>query len=400
MVASPEIFSPGVYLEEVAQRRARTFETGVPVFLGQISDGGAESPPFTGNDDLVVPLDFAGWSALETSRGATWAEGYLGFAVRGFFENGGRRCYVTRLSAGTLLTATLEAIDGIEDFDLVCMPDLAAATRDIVLAFFEVRPRCFALLDAPSGKPDEGVVHAAPRSENAALYGPWIKVRGACANATCRGSGMAQGKICTTCWGTGQGFVPPSGHVAGICARTDRRAGPHKPPANEVIEGALDLQVHLDDTTIAVLNGKGLNCLRALPGRGIRVWGARILAPANSGFEFVSERRVFLTITRWLEQAMQDATFEPNDIRLWARINRDVGAFLETLFRRGMLAGASATEAFYLKCDTETNPPAVRAEGKVVTEVGLALARPSEFVKVRLIAGTGEAQIVSAPASP
>ena len=235
---------------------------------------------------------------------------------------------------------------------------------------------------------------------NAALYAPSIVVRGAC--PTCGGSGRVTGVTagvtssitCPTCGGTGAGLVPPSGHVAGVYARTDDQSGIHKAPANETLEGALDLQLVLDDAGQAPLNALGVNCIRALPGRGVRVWGARTLS-GDPAWDYVNVRRLFLTVGRWLEASLTGVAFEPNDLRLWARIGRDVGAFLTDLFQQGALQGETAGEAFFVKCDAETNPPASRDLGQVVTEVGIAPARPNEFLIVRLVNSPGGSTLIA-----
>jgi phage tail sheath protein FI len=126
--------------------------------------------------------------------------------------------------------------------------------------------------------------------------------------------------------------------------------------------------------------------VRAFPGRGIRIWGARTLT-TDAAWAQVSVRRLILTIGRWLERSSQSFAFEPNNFALWVRINRQVTAYLQGLFERGALKGTTATEAFFVKCDAETNPPDVRGAGKVVTEVSVAPVRPNEFITVRLVSG-------------
>ena len=68
-------------------------------------------------------------------------------------------------------------------------------------------------------------------------------------------------------------FVPPSGHVAGVWARTDGERGVHKAPANESLLGATELQFNVNDAEQAGLNDVGINCIRDFPGRGRKVWG-------------------------------------------------------------------------------------------------------------------------------
>lgn len=375
MAARTQSRAPGVYLEEVTRRPEPALETGVPVFLGRLREEREE----------LLHLDYRAWVALE-ERDRRWAEGQLGFAVRGFFENGGRRCYVAPLGARSVCEA-LEpgcALEALDDFDLLCAPDSAGVSADqaCMLRLCDRRPGCFALLDAPAGPVSPAGLSAAAASVrdeprvrecpallvHGALYGPWIKVLDA--NA-------------------GQRFVPPSGQVAGVIARTDERVGPHKAPANEPLEGVFDVELQLDDAAVSSLGADGVNCIRALPARGVRVWGARTLAAGDTGFTHVNARRVYLTVLRWLEWSLADAAFEPNDYRLWLRIDREVNDYLEELFRKGALLGASPAEAFHVKCDAETNPPSARERGLVVAEVGFALARPAEFVQVRLVVGAG-----------
>jgi hypothetical protein len=138
--------------------------------------------------------------------------------------------------------------------------------------------------------------------------------------------------------------------------------------------------------------------VRARPGRGIRVWGAHTLS-ADPSWCYVSARRVFLTIGRWVERFMTELIFEPSDVRLWVRITRELTAYLDGLLARGALSGRSAAEAYFVKCDTETNPPDVLDAGTVVTYVGLALAAPAEFVVVRIIHGASGVSVQPAPAT-
>ena len=194
--------------------------------------------------------------------------------------------------------------------------------------------------------------------------------------------------------------MPPCGHVAGIYARSDARAGVFKAPANEEILGALDLGILANKvgggkgTDVPVvadqeaLNPQGVNCLRAFPGRGIRVWGARTLS-RDPNWRYINVRRLFLTLQRWIDLNMNWVSFEPNTPVLWIRITREIGAYLTGLWAAGGLAGETAEQSFFVKCDDETNPPQARQAGQVITEVGLAPARPAEFIRVRVIHHTG-----------
>ena len=198
---------------------------------------------------------------------------------------------------------------------------------------------------------------------NGALYYPWLQ--------------------------TGQDqWVPPCGHVAGIFARTDASVGVFKAPANEEVRDALDLEVAIDKPLQDRLNPEGVNCLRVFPGRGIRVWGARTLN-RDPAWRHINVRRLCLTVGRWVDRNMTWAAFEPNDPRLWVRIQRELHPYLTGLWRAGALQGQTPAEGFYVRCDADTNPPETREVGQVVTEIGLAATAPAEFIVVRIIHRTG-----------
>lgn len=381
--------APGVYLEDVFPPRAQNLLTGVPAFLGYAD------PPLAGDPPVPrprQPVALTLWPQFEAAFVAPWGGGYyLADAVAGFFRNGGLLCYVfpldVTLPPPAALQAGLTALRGIDAIDLVCAPDIMSspsmtgppdtdaitALQTQVLADCQQAGGRFAILDTvlTSDKTVVETQRAALASQDGALYHPWVWVDGQ------EGSPL---------------FLPPCGHVAGIYARGDQDVGVHKAPANAQVDGALDLRATLTGDDLGELYSRGVNCLRAMPGRGIRVWGARTLS-ADAEWQSIAARRVFLTIGRWLEQFLEPLTFEPNDVRLRVRIMREVTAYLDGLFLRGALKGRTAEEAFFVKCDSETNPPEVMAAGMVVTSVGVALAAPAEFIVVRVIHGASGVSI-------
>ena len=162
------------------------------------------------------------------------------------------------------------------------------------------------------------------------------------------------------------------------------REGCIKAPANEVVLGALGLKYNISKAQQDGLNPQGVNCIRDLNGN-IRVWGARTIGgDANGEWRYVNVRRSMLFLRESIDEGLQWAVFEPNDMSLWAKITRNVSAFLTTQWHLGMLFGSTAQEAFYVKCDAETNPPELREIGQVVTEIGVAIVRPAEFVIFRI----------------
>jgi phage tail sheath protein FI len=206
------------------------------------------------------------------------------------------------------------------------------------------------------------------------MYWPWVKV-----------FDPASG---------GNRFVPPSGHVAGIWSRSDDTRGVHKAPANEVVRGALALELQITKAEHDLLNPVGINCLRSFPGRGIRVWGARTLS-SDPAWRYLSVRRLFNYLEESILNGTQWVVFEPNDHALWAKIRRTIAAFLVNEWRKGALFGLTPAEAFYVKCDEETNPAEGIDAGQVVCEIGVAPVKPAEFVVFRLAQFSGGTSLVN-----
>ncbi|MES4890716.1 phage tail sheath family protein [Streptomyces sp. NPDC096012] len=285
--------------------------------------------------------------------------------------------YVGDASARTGFSG-LEAIDEIT---MVAVPDLMGAYQrgDIdaegvrtvqlaVISHCEQMGDRVAVLDTPPGLTAQQVRNwrndeAGYDSRYATVYYPWVRV-----------FDPAAGRNTS---------IPPSGHIAGVWARSDAERGVHKAPANEVIRGAVDLEVRLSKGEQDLLNPIGVNCVRAFPGRGIRVWGARTLS-SDPAWRYLNVRRLFNYLEESILLGTQWVVFEPNDDRLWSSIRRNVTAFLSEEWRRGALFGRTADEAFYVKCDRDNNPQASIDQGRVVCEIGVSPVKPAEFVVFRL----------------
>ncbi|TRV77778.1 phage tail sheath family protein [Streptomyces sp. 130] len=275
----------------------------------------------------------------------------------------------------------IAALEAIDEITMVAVPDLMSAHQrgDIddegvravqlaLIAHCEQMGDRVAVLDTPPGMNAQRVRtwrndDAGYDSRYATVYYPWLKVLD-----------PATGR---------QTLMPPSGHVAGVWARSDGERGVHKAPANEVIRGALDLELRLSRGEQDLLNPIGVNCVRAFPGRGIRIWGARTLS-SDPAWRYLNVRRLFNYLEESILLGTQWVVFEPNDDRLWSSIRRNVTAFLSEEWRRGALFGRTAEEAFYVKCDRDNNPQESIDLGQVVCEIGVAPVKPAEFVVFRL----------------
>jgi uncharacterized protein len=275
----------------------------------------------------------------------------------------------------------VEGLEALDDVTMVCVPDLMAAmpgqeielntikaVQTMMIGHCEKMGDRVAILDAPPDLSPQEIKKwrmetASFDSSYAALYYPWIQVMDPVTNQPIN--------------------VPPSGHMAGIWARNDATRGVHKAPANEVVQGAIGLAYQTTKGEQDTLNPNGVNCIRAFPGRGIRVWGARTLS-SNPSWRYINVRRLFNFVEKSIEIGTQWVVFEPNDRKLWARVRRDVTAFLKTVWRAGALFGSTPAEAFYVKCDDELNPPEIRDQGKLIIEIGMSPVKPAEFVIFRI----------------
>jgi phage tail sheath protein FI len=177
-------------------------------------------------------------------------------------------------------------------------------------------------------------------------------------------------------------LIPPSGHIAGIYARTDIERGVHKAPANESIRGVVSLQVNIDKGKQEILNPKGVNVIRYFPGRGNLVWGARTISK-DPLWKYINVRRLFIFIEKSVERSTQWAVFEPNNERLWSRIKATLTQFLTAVWKDGALMGTTPEEGFFVKCDRTTMTQSDIDNGKLIVIIGIAPTKPAEFVIFR-----------------
>ena len=185
--------------------------------------------------------------------------------------------------------------------------------------------------------------------------------------------------------------IPPSGSMIGIYSRSDNIRGVHKAPANEVVRACVGLDVQFNKGEQDILNPKGVNLIRAFPGLGIRVWGART-ASSDGSWKFINVRRLFIFIEESIKANTSWAVFEPNDQVLWVRVKRTIEVFLTNLWRGGSLAGASQDEAFFVNIGRDTMTQDDIDNGRLICIIGVAPVKPAEFVIFRITQKTGDSQ--------
>ncbi|MEU9129898.1 phage tail sheath subtilisin-like domain-containing protein [Kitasatospora sp. NPDC048540] len=272
-------------------------------------------------------------------------------------------------------------LEAVENVTMLCVPDLMAAYESgavdldgvkavqlAMIAHCELMADRVAILDAPPGLGAQQVKEwrtdvAGYDSKYAALYWPWIKVMD-----------PVKGR---------PSVIPPSGYVAGVWARSDESRGVHKAPANEVVRGVIDLATNITRGEHDQLNPVAVNCIRAFPGQGIRIWGARTLS-SDPEWRYLNVRRLFNFVEKSILDGTNWVVFEPNDRFLWGSVRRTITMFLRRVWRSGALFGRTPEEAFFVKCDEENNPPENRDAGILTVDVGIAPVKPAEFIVFRV----------------
>jgi uncharacterized protein len=293
-------------------------------------------------------------------------------------------------------TTGIYALQKADLFNLLCIPpyaygvdtgsgELYTGVYPLALSYFsQYQKRAMLLVDPPS---DWNSVSAAVtgittntnitslRNEDSAIYFPRIEVADPLWN------------------NNGREFVP-CGAVAGVIAQTDAQRGVWKAPAGleANLTGIMDLtdggyQVRMSDMDNGQLNPLGVNCLRIKPVVGPVVWGARTMEGADmlsSQWKYLPIRRTAQFIEESLYRGTQWVVFEPNDEPLWKSIRLSVGAFMQQLFLQGAFQGSTPSQAYLVKCDSETNPQYLIDQGIVTILVGFAPLYPAEFVVLQI----------------
>lgn len=383
--------APGVYIQEV--------NTGANVIQAE----GTSTAGFAGFAHRSVHVGEAvavnGWREycrLFASDNQEPTD--MALAVYGYFTNGGQRCWIANTGrpedfGSPNPRSGIHRLAEIDEVAIVVAPGATSpADYETVLSHCETLKDRVAILDPPrkvtninsltkvgtsavSPKPDAEGTPTKSKLEDA--YRPRVSEYG---------SYYFPHIVIANPFGSSRQLIeaPPSGHVAGVWARSDANFGVHKPPANEIVRGAVGLTYNLVDAEQATLNSEGVNCLRFFSREGIRVWGARTLAPPSSEWRYLNVRRLFCMIEESIAKSTRWAVFRKNDYSLWQALKRDVSGFLRNQWRAGALMGKTAEEAFYVKCDEETNPIESIREGKLVIEIGIAPVRPAEFIIFRI----------------
>jgi hypothetical protein len=282
----------------------------------------------------------------------------------------------------------LDLLNLVDDISIIAAPGSAAhsdatqaqAIQDSLIQHAEQNRYRIAVLDSPPGLTPGDALDWRSRIDTkyAALYFPWVMAPNPNANP---GDERVPKEIA----------LPPSGFVAGVYARTDITRGVWKPPANEIVRGALRFERDVTYGQQELLNPRGVNCLRFFYGRGYRIWGART-ASSDPEWKYVNVRRYFIYLEKSIDRSTQWAVFEPNGEALWANIRETVSAFLYNEWYNGALLGSKPEEAYFVRCDRSTMTQNDLDNGRLICLVGVAALKPAEFVIFRIGQKTADAR--------
>jgi len=356
----PVVFDnvPGIKIDEIQLGAPPII--GVPTSTAGFVGQGTNTAAPTGISGLITSLDEFEAKYVDKTKVST----EFTLALRGFFLNGGTQCYIANV---TNATDGIDLLGKRDDIQIIAAPGNTAVHEALATQAENLGDR-FAILDpAKNADPDDLKPPAMDSKlrRYAAFYFPSIKVKGPLPTDS---KDLIE--------------IAPSGHIAGVYARTDASRGVHKAPANEGLRGVAELSYLALDAEQDVWNPKGINVIR-LFGSPL-VWGARTLADASDDYVYISTRRLVTYIEQSIKASLRFAVFEPNNLALQKTITRSVRGFLDGVWRDGALFGATADEAYYVRFPPTFNTDTDRRLGKLVVEIGLRVSYPAEFITFKI----------------
>lgn len=267
----------------------------------------------------------------------------------------------------TVYEVALNQFDFYDEIRLVAIPGASLNLQKAVSAYCTNSKYRIAICDGLSTSTNTELqnLRGSLNGDNAVVYAPWVKV----ANPLSSNGALIS--------------VPVCGHICGIYSRISDSRGFWKSPAGTeaIVRGAVDVQRVLTTAETDILNPKGINAIVPRTNYGIAVWGAR---SCNPNFAWVSDLYTNITIKKNLYDLTQKFVFEPHDSVLWQKVKTTCQDYLESLYQKGALFGDNSSQAYFVKCDEELNPPSVRNQGKLICEVGYATKKPAEFIIFRI----------------
>ena len=330
---------------------------------------------------LNIPKKITSFEEFQEIYGDFSEDQLLAYNVEGFFKNEGKLCYVIRVE-NIGVEEIDKALSNIKDLEvnLIAIPDSRGSIEIIkeVIEFCENKGDCFYIIESPIGLEPSEIINLKNinglNSSFAALYYPNIYIN----------TPIMEEQL----------LIHPTGFIAGIYSRNDIRRGVWKTPAGRDIEiiGATGLELNPSNSELESLNTENINPIKSYQNK-ILLWGGKTLEK-DTDLKYLATKRLVMFIKKSISKGIQWAIFEPNDERLWTKLRTSIMDFLTENWRNGALQGSRPNEAFFVKCDRETNTNKEIKKGKVHIELGIAVSRPAEFIRIYIETFAGKKKIV------
>lgn len=277
---------------------------------------------------------------------------------------------------GATQTAWANTLNGYDSVNGQLLFNLVGKTNSTIvnnaIVYVESRNNSFLIIDpSPSSTTPntiQSTVASYTPSSYAAVYYPMLQM----SNPAASGTAALRNTY-------------PGGAIAGLYTRVDTERGVAKAPAGYAydIRNAFGLVTPFTEAEVGALYSLNINTLKAIPGAGIVVNGARTLKKTDIT-KYVPVRRSLNFIKANADSLTQFAVFEPNGERLWAEITAKLSNFLSSFWASGGLKGRSASEAYFVRCDATNNTNTTIEQGIVNVEIGVSLQSPAEFIVINI----------------
>jgi len=267
------------------------------------------------------------------------------------------------------------AFNKVDEILIMVTPDFAGdpIAEEAQLTYVESSKRqdSMVLLAPPEGASvSQAITYKrdvlASLSNRGAMYHPWINIEDPITGNTVA--------------------VPPHGHVSGVWARTDRNRSVGKSPAG-IRDGSIRNMLgfkdgNLKEEDVGRLTSAHVNALWQPPNQPRAVWGVRTLE-VDGEYRYIVKRRTIDFTSVSVARSLWWAVFENIGPSLFVPVGQQIRNFLRRQFRKGIYAGDTEREAFFVTVDRSNNPPETIQAGQLIVDYGVATNTPGEFIRLR-----------------
>ena len=283
------------------------------------------------------------------------------------------------------------------DVNLFIDADKSTTVKSDMISIAESRKDSMAILDVPyslvvNNRGNEttdmrdfrlGIHSTYNLNENtsyAALYGNWFEIYDK--------------------WNGRYRWIPASGHMAGIYARTDDVSDPWFAPAGlnrALITNIRKLAYNPNQANRDISYKNGINPIVSFAGQGKVVWGQKTMLDKNSAFNRVNVRRLFIILEKAISTAVKYFLFEPNDSFTRLQLINMIEPFLRDVkSRRGIYD-------YLIVCDSSNNTAERIDRNELWCDLYIKPMKAAEFIVLNFIAtktGASFTELVAAGQTP